>query len=80
MRAFLRSVSPLTAASGIHRPVLIIQGSSNRDVPPQESDQLLARLRRSPRGSTAREAICEILVRRYAALVRSCVRPYRLSP
>ena len=41
---------------------------------------LLARLRPLPRASTEREAICEILVTRYAGLVRSCARPYRNSP
>jgi len=41
---------------------------------------LLARLRPLPRGSTERETICEILVDRYAGLVRTCVRPYRQSP
>jgi RNA polymerase sigma-B factor len=41
---------------------------------------LLARLRSLPRDNTEREAICEILVSRYAPLVRSCVRPYRQSP
>ena len=41
---------------------------------------LLARLRQLPDASAEREAICEILVTRYAGLVRSCVRPYRRSP
>ena len=41
---------------------------------------LLAQLRRLPRDSTGREAICEILVSRYTGLVRSCVRPYLQSP
>jgi len=41
---------------------------------------LLARLRPLPRGSAEREAICELLVSRYASLVRSCVRPYLRSP
>jgi RNA polymerase sigma-B factor len=41
---------------------------------------LLARLRPLPRSSAEREAICEILVSRYAGLVRACVRPYRRSP
>jgi RNA polymerase sigma-B factor len=41
---------------------------------------LLARLRPLPRGSAEREAICEILVSRYAGLVESCVRPYLRSP
>ena len=41
---------------------------------------LLARLSWLPHGSAGREAICEILVTRYAGLVRSCVRPYLQSP
>jgi hypothetical protein len=41
---------------------------------------LLGRLRGLPRGSAEREAICEILVSRYAGLVRACVRPYLRSP
>jgi RNA polymerase sigma-B factor len=41
---------------------------------------LLHRLRELPPGSAGREAICGILVSRYAGLVQSCVRPYRRSP
>jgi RNA polymerase sigma-B factor len=41
---------------------------------------LLARLRPLPQDSAERAAICEVLVERYAHLVRSCVRPYRASP
>ena len=41
---------------------------------------LLARLGRLAHGSAGREEICEILVSRYAGLVRSCVWPYRRSP
>jgi RNA polymerase sigma-B factor len=41
---------------------------------------LLARLRPLPPDSTERAAICEVLVERYAHLVRACVRPYRRSP
>jgi RNA polymerase sigma-B factor len=41
---------------------------------------LLARLRQLPRGSAEREAICEILVTRYAGLVQSCARRYHRSP
>ena len=41
---------------------------------------LLARLRALPPGSAERTAICEVLVERYAHLVRACVRPYRASP
>jgi RNA polymerase sigma-B factor len=42
--------------------------------------ELLGELRRLPRGSAEREEICEILVSRYAGLVRSCAAPYRRSP
>ena len=41
---------------------------------------LLARLRALPRASAEREAICEVLVTRYAGLVRSCVQRYRHTP
>ena len=41
---------------------------------------LLERLRPLPRDSAERAVICEILVERHAALVRSCVRRYRGSP
>jgi RNA polymerase sigma-B factor len=41
---------------------------------------LLGRLRGLPHGCAEREAICEILVSRYAGLVRACVRPYLQSP
>jgi RNA polymerase sigma-B factor len=41
---------------------------------------LLMRLRPLPHDSPERAAICEVLVERYAHLVRACVRPYRASP
>ena len=41
---------------------------------------LLARLRPLPLASEERAVICEILVERYTAMVRSCVRQYRGSP
>jgi RNA polymerase sigma-B factor len=41
---------------------------------------LLDRLHELPRDSAEHEAICAVLVTRYAGLVRSCVRPYRRSP
>jgi RNA polymerase sigma-B factor len=43
-------------------------------------DVLLARLRPLPRGSAEREAVCEVLVTRYAGLVHRCVARYRRSP
>jgi RNA polymerase sigma-B factor len=43
-------------------------------------DALLAKVRALPRGSELRAAACEIIVDRYAKLVRSCVRQYRGSP
>ena len=41
---------------------------------------LLIQMRKLPRDSDERAAMCEILVERYAGLVRSCVRQYRGSP
>jgi RNA polymerase sigma-B factor len=41
---------------------------------------LLARLRPLPHGSIEREVICEILLSRYAGLVRSCVGPTGRAP
>ena len=43
-------------------------------------NELLAQLHQLPNGTAGHEAICEILVTRYATLVQSCVRPYRNSP
>ncbi len=43
-------------------------------------DALLTKVRTLPRDSEVRAAACEILVDRYARLVRSCVRQYRGSP
>jgi RNA polymerase sigma-B factor len=43
-------------------------------------EALLTRVRTLPRDSEVRAAACEILVDRYARLVRSCVRQYRGSP
>jgi RNA polymerase sigma-B factor len=54
--------------------------SLHADLRELADNALLERLRRLPRGSAEREAICEILVTRHAGLVRSCVRPYRRSP
>ena len=41
---------------------------------------LLARMWPLPQASPERAALCEVLVERYAHLVRACVRPYRRSP
>jgi len=49
-----------------------LQGLSDND--------LLARLRVLPHPGPERAAVCEVLVARYAHLVRACVRPYRRSP
>jgi RNA polymerase sigma-B factor len=42
--------------------------------------ELLARYRDSAEGSQARDAACDLLVRRFTPLVRACVRPYRNGP
>jgi RNA polymerase sigma-B factor len=45
-----------------------------------DDEPLLALFRASPAGSAERAVACEILVARYARLVRSCVRQYLGSP
>jgi RNA polymerase sigma-B factor len=42
--------------------------------------ELLGMVRSLPRGSGRHQTACELLVRRHAGLVRSCVRPYSHSP
>jgi RNA polymerase sigma-B factor len=54
--------------------------SAHAELQELSDNALLARLRPLARRSIEREAICEILVSRYAGLVRACVRPYRRSP
>ena len=46
----------------------------------QSDRALLTRLHTLPRDSEERRTICEVMVDRYARLVRSCVRQYRGSP
>jgi RNA polymerase sigma-B factor len=43
-------------------------------------DELLTMLHEQDRGSAERSAVCDVLVRRFAPLVRACTRPYRSSP
>jgi dipeptidyl aminopeptidase/acylaminoacyl peptidase len=50
MRAYLRRISPLTNADRMVRPLLVIHGRNDADVPWSESDQLVNRLR--SRGGT----------------------------
>jgi RNA polymerase sigma-B factor len=54
--------------------------SASAELAELSDNVLLARLRRLPRGSAEREAICEVLVTRYSGLVRSCARAYLRSP
>ncbi len=58
-------------------PVPDSRDAALRELP---DDDLLARCRACPRGSADRDAACEVLVRRYAPLVRRCVRQYLNSP
>jgi RNA polymerase sigma-B factor len=57
-----------------------VRFSPHAELDALSDNALLARLRGLPRDSAEREAICEILVSRYAGLVQSCVRPYLRSP
>jgi len=45
MRAYLRRISPLTNADRISRPLLVVHGKNDPQVPPSESDQIVNRLR-----------------------------------
>jgi len=45
MRAYLRRISPLTDADRILRPVLVVQGKNDPEVPWSEADQIVNRLR-----------------------------------
>ena len=45
MRAYLRRISPLTNADRILRPLLVVQGRNDSQIPPGESDQIFNRLR-----------------------------------
>lgn len=58
----------------------MVRLSTHAELQALSDNVLLARLRGPPRDSIEREAICRILVNRYAGLVRSCVRPYLGSP
>jgi dipeptidyl aminopeptidase/acylaminoacyl peptidase len=45
MRAYLRRISPLTNADRISRPLLIVHGRNDPQVPPGESEQIVNRVR-----------------------------------
>ena len=45
VRAFLNRISPLTNANAIRRPLLIVQGLNDPRVPPDESMQMVTRVR-----------------------------------
>ncbi|MFO1428244.1 MAG: alpha/beta fold hydrolase [Steroidobacteraceae bacterium] len=45
MRSFLTRISPLTNATMIRRPLLVVQGLNDPRVPASESEQMVARIR-----------------------------------
>ena len=45
MREFLHSISPLTHAERIRKPLLVVQGANDPRVPASESEQMVARIR-----------------------------------
>jgi len=57
-----------------------LQPGSRAELKELSDNALLAKVRSLPRDSGLRAAACEIIVDRYAKLVRSCVRQYRGSP
>jgi dipeptidyl aminopeptidase/acylaminoacyl peptidase len=59
MRAFLESISPLNNADRIDIPLLVVQGRNDPRVPPSESEQIVAALRREGRPVWYIEALNE---------------------
>jgi dipeptidyl aminopeptidase/acylaminoacyl peptidase len=47
MRAFLQKISPLTNASKITKPMLVIQGYNDPRVPVGEAEQMVAAIRKN---------------------------------
>ena len=47
MRAFLDSISPLTQAERITKPLFVVQGRNDPRVPWTEAEQIVERVRRS---------------------------------
>ena len=47
MRAFLQSISPLSRASSINKPLLVAQGKNDPRVPAAESEQIVSSVRKS---------------------------------
>lgn len=45
MRAFLQSISPLTHADRIRRPLMVVQGKNDPRVPVTEAEQIVAKVR-----------------------------------
>ncbi|HZR53841.1 MAG TPA: SigB/SigF/SigG family RNA polymerase sigma factor [Streptosporangiaceae bacterium] len=54
--------------------------TTRSDLAALPDDELLGRLRGLPRHGPEHDCVCEVLVDRYSALVRACVRRYRNSP
>ena len=63
-----------------HTPYASFHPGSRAELKQLPDNALLAKVRALPRDNELRAAACEILVDRYAKLVRSCVRQYRGSP
>ncbi len=73
LRPARNAVDPATPEAGVHP-------GFRAELEGLPDEALLTRVRTLPRDSEVRAAACEILVDRYARLVRSCVRQYRGSP
>jgi RNA polymerase sigma-B factor len=74
---------PQPSADAVSAPGLrdvSIHPGSRAELKELPDNVLLAKVRALPRDNDLRAAACEILVDRYAKLVRSCVRQYRGSP
>jgi RNA polymerase sigma-B factor len=73
LRPARNAIDPAAAEAGVHP-------GFRAELQELPDEALLTKVRALPRDSEVRAAACEILVDRYAKLVRSCVRQYRGSP
>ena len=78
-RGTLRQPAPGAAGTDAN-PDASLRPWSRAELQQLPDNALLAKVRALPRDNELRAAACEILVDRYAKLVRSCVRQYRGSP
>jgi RNA polymerase sigma-B factor len=74
-----RSLGTVPAGDPVPVPPAASGWTVKKELTGLDDQTLLGLVQSLPRGNQRRVAACELLVARYQGLVRSCVRPYRLS-